>query len=46
MYSLKYTNRSKKDMKRCQKRGYNMSELKNSINPDSRDQFNFRVDEI
>lgn len=27
MYSLKYTNRFKKDLKRCRNRGYNLDEL-------------------
>ena len=31
MYSIEFTNRFKKDMKRCQKRGHNMSELKSII---------------
>ncbi len=27
MYSIEYTNRFKKDLKRCKKRGYNLDEL-------------------
>jgi len=31
MYSIKFTNRFKNDVKRCQKRGYNLSLLTNAI---------------
>ncbi len=31
MYSIKFTNRFKRDVKSCQKRGYNLSLLKNAI---------------
>jgi mRNA interferase YafQ len=31
MYSIKFTNRFKKDVKRCQMRGYNLSILSNAI---------------
>ena len=31
MYTLRYTNRFKKDIKLCKKRGYDLSELKNAI---------------
>ena len=31
MYSIKFTNRFKKDVKRCQKRGYDLSVLANAI---------------
>jgi mRNA interferase YafQ len=31
MYSIEFTNRFKKDVRRCQKRGYDLSILKNAI---------------
>jgi mRNA interferase YafQ len=31
MYSIRFTNRFKKDVKRCKKRGYNLSELEDAI---------------
>ena len=31
MYSIRFTNRFKKDVKRCKKRGYNLSELEHAI---------------
>ena len=31
MYSLRFTNRFKKDVKRCKRRGYNLSELEYAI---------------
>jgi mRNA interferase YafQ len=32
MYSIKYTNKFKKDLKRCQKRGRNISLLRDVVN--------------
>lgn len=31
MYSIRFTNRFKKDVNRCKKRGYNLSELEHTI---------------
>ena len=31
MYSIRFTNRFKKDIKRCKKRGYNLFELEQAI---------------
>lgn len=31
MYSIRFTKRFKKDVKRCKKRGYNLSELEDAI---------------